>query len=260
MLRKTTPLLLLIVLITIWILKMTHSDEKKVSKTKDSIQTGYNLFSEMDRKNFTLSQQDKKELLHFVDINIAALTSKDSASPIDKTDPNLVLELHTPKLPLQPIQRGYLTYTYIIKNKTTTANGIYGEFYSAMNRKDDESPWSYSNIEMDVSSKTTALTNFNSNDYKALNLKFVQKFTLSDIESNLIKPDLSPERDHGKFLAENARIAAFYQFSTTRNSTPLTLVFGVLKKEYDSNTEYPKNWFSLYIKRDDAPTFSLPGE
>ena len=238
---------------------MTHGDEPKISKTRDTVKVGYQLFTEKEKKKLTLSENDKNELLHFISMNMDALSKKDSIEKIDKINPNLDIELHTPKLPTAPFQRGYLTYTYIIK-QSANGGGLYGEFTSSLNRKDDDAPWSYSSMSTDFTGDSAAVIKFNRNDYKELNVEFRRKFLMSDVESKAITPELSPDRKLEQFVSENTGVEAFYQFSTVRNGTPLTLVLGVSKKDYNKEEEYPANWFTLYIKRDDAPAFSLPGE
>lgn len=260
MFKKSLLCMFLIMLAAIGIFKMTNTDEQKTSKLKNEVKTGYHLFSEIEKKNITLSEFDKSELLRFININMDALSNKDNAELLEGVSENLILELHTPKLPTAPFQRGYLTYTYIIKKRSSASNGVYGEFESAMNRKDDDSPWSYGNMAMDISSSASAYTNFNHGDYKSLGLEFRREFLMTDLELNKVVPNLTPERDHKKFIASNNDIFAFYEFSTMRNSTKLTLVFGVIKEEYKNKEELPKNWEVLYMKRDDAPAFSLPGE
>ena len=256
--KKTFLYLLLTALLIIGIFKMTSTNEQKISKLTDEVNTGYHLFSETDKRTKTLSTLDKSELLQFITINMNALSEKGKIEQLDKISHNFTLELHTPKLPFVPFQRGYITYTYIIKNKSNTSDGVYGQFNSEVNRKDNDSPWSYSNI--DVDTNILLSTNFLHEDYEKLGLKFKREFPMSDLERNAIKPDLRPDRNHKNFIDTNKGIFAFYEFSALQNSVPLTLVFGVPKNGYKEKEEFPRNWAVLYIKRNDAPEFSMPGE
>lgn len=256
--KKVFLFLLLTALLIFGVFKMTSHNDKKIRKFNDEVKVGYHLFSEKNKKAITLSKLDKNELLQFVTMNMDALSKSGSIENVEKNSQNVILELHTPKLPLMPFQRGYLTYTYIIKNKFNNGDGVYGEFSSEINRKDNEAPWSYSN--MDVGLNVLLSTNFLPEDCKALGLEFKREFFMSDLVKNTVTSDWTPDRNREEFISSNNGIFAFYEFSTLRNSVPLTLVFGVLEDGYNGKEKFPKNWVVLYMKRNDAPVFSMPGE
>ncbi|MEO9386474.1 hypothetical protein [Chromobacterium phragmitis] len=240
------------------VILMSHSDEKQSQKIhdsligKDGVITSYNYFINDGMSKKKLSSTDKNNLLKFIDINLNILSNISSTEELNKSDPSTKVELFAPKLLLEPIKSASADYTYIIKTPTQTTKGEYGSFLSSLKRKDDNSPWKYAYIPIRNGFNIPTLTNFENNDFDKLGLKFSEKFFLADLESKKHAIDFYQTSDYKKFAeyGDNEANYAFYKFTTSRNSIPLTVVFGVLEDQYNENETHPKNWFYVYMKRD----------
>ena len=219
---------------------------------KDGVITRYDSFltDKMKKKKLTLI--DKEQLEKFIEINLDTLSGLISAEKIDQTNPNIEVALWAPKISTAPITTASMTYTYIIKEPTSSTKGIYGDFSSSLVRKDEKSPWQYSDLSMLNLYDFPILTDFDKIDYDKLNLNFSEKFFLSDLESHSKKIDFSPVNDYKKFASSNRNSMnyVFYKYSTIRNSIPLTVIFGVEKDQYNEHEMHPKNWYYVYMKRD----------
>lgn len=237
---------------------MYHSDEDKVYKIRDSLldkegdTSNYDAFvtNSMKKKKFTLV--DKTHLGEFIELNLSVLSGKITAEEVDQSNPNVVAQIWAPKLLTAPATSATMTSTYIIKAATQSTKGVYGEFDSYLLRNDEDSPWKYSKISIDNLYRIPMFTDFELSDYEKFNLKFVEKFFLKDLESHSKKINFSPRVEYKDFSSSdrNGRNYAFYRFTTVRNAVPLTVVFGVKEDQYNAEETYPRNWFYVYMKRD----------
>ncbi|WP_189373174.1 hypothetical protein [Vogesella alkaliphila] len=212
----------------------------------------YRSFIDCDAKVKMFTVNEKDNLINFILVNLDVLSGSASVEDIDRNNLNIKVDLFVPKLPTVPITEADMSYTFIESRPTTTAKGIVGDFFSTINRRDEESLWEYSRIPFIGSCNNKILTNFSEIDFNKLELKFLEKFFLSDLDMDDSKLNFSPIKSYKEFIDNGSyrRNYAFYKFSTIRNSVPLTVVFGVEKVQYNEKEKYPKNWLYVYMKRD----------
>lgn len=237
---------------------MNEAGEKKVPKIVDEISDRYGTVVNYDHflsdgmKNKKLTPLDKENLERFIGTNLEVLSGRISLDDVDCKNSSVKVDLFVPKIPTDPVITGTLWYTYIISRPTQAARGVVGGFSSDIDRKDGDAPWKYSNISMSNSDKVEILTNFEQADFEKLELKFVDKFLMSDLKSGAKKLDFSPHSSYDKFHSADYNWLgyAFYKFATVKNSAPLIIVFAVKEDQYDGHETYPKNWFYVYMKRE----------
>ncbi|MCD0494802.1 hypothetical protein LQD23_21235 [Chromobacterium violaceum] len=257
--KSTLPTALIALIIgLIGVIAMNQQDGKHphkvfndlLGKEKTIENFDYFLDDRMNKKKLTAI--DRKNLERFIDENLNILSESTSLDDIDHKNPNIQVELFTPKLPSTPITWGSLTYTYIIAQPNQSSRGSYGDFTSYITRKDEASPWKFASMAMGTGYKTLVQTNFDLATFDKLNLKFSEKFLLADLASQQRQLDFTPTADYKKFVESDGNGAnyAFYKFTTTRNSIPLTIIFGVEKDQYNEQETHPKNWLFIYMKRD----------
>ncbi|WP_233164432.1 hypothetical protein [Chromobacterium sp. ASV23] len=237
---------------------MSGQNEGQVPKIHDSLigkggtVVDYDYFINEKMSKKKLSSVDKSNLIKFIDVNLSILSGASSVDAVNKSDPNTKIELFVPKLPQDPIISASTYYTYIIKMPTQTSKGEVGDFLSSLKRKNESAPWEYAYIPIRNGFNIPTFTNFSKEDFEKLHLSASEKFFLSDLESKKHAVDFYQDSDFKKFYdyGDNGANFAFYKFTTTRNSIPLSVVFGVLEDQYDESAEFPSNWFYVYMKRE----------
>lgn len=219
---------------------------------KEGVIENFDYFLSDETKRMKLTSIDKNNLEKFLDVILNVVGGAEKVGDIDDNNPNVQVDLFVPKLPSVPITSASMKYTYIIKQPTTTARGLYGDFSASLERKDEQTPWLYSRSTIGYGYKASVQTNFDAEDFNKLGLKFVEKFFLSDLETGKQKLDFTPLHDYKSFASSgwNSYSYAFYKFTTIKNSVPLTVVLGVEKDKYNEQETTPKNWFIVYVKRD----------
>ncbi|MEO9387085.1 hypothetical protein [Chromobacterium phragmitis] len=256
--KKLVLPILAIIFLALGVFIMNESGGKKVPKVVDEISdrygaiVGYDHFLSDGMKNKKLTPLDKENLERFIGTNLDILSGKVSLDDVDDKDASIKVDLFVPKISTDPVINGTLWYTYIISRPSQSARGVVGGFSSDIDRKDGDAPWKYSNITMSNSDKVEIMTNFGQADFEKLELKFAEKFLMSDLKSGVKKVDFSPYSDYKKFHSSdyNWLSYAFYKFTTVKNSAPLTVVFAVKEDQYNEHETYPKNWFYVYMKRE----------
>lgn len=219
---------------------------------KEGVIENYDYFLSDEMKRIKLTSIDKENLEKFLDAILNVVGGAEKVEGVDDNNPSVQVDLFVPKLPSVPITSASMKYTYIIRQPTPTARGLYGDFSASLERKDAETPWLYSKSTIGYGYKASVQTNFSTEDFSKLGLKFVEKFFLSDLEAGKQKLDFTPLHNYKSFTSSgwNSYSYAFYRFTTTRNSVPLTVIFGVEKDKYNEQETTPKDWFIFYAKRD----------
>ncbi|MEN7430290.1 hypothetical protein VA599_05990 [Chromobacterium sp. TRC.1.1.SA] len=204
----------------------------------------------MSKKIFNSIERENLE--SFISKNMDILAGAVSDKEMIERDPNVQFEYFVPKLPTVPVTVADMRYTFVVTKPMPTAKGIVGDFFSSVERKDENAPWEYGYISLRNGENIPTLTRYDQKVFDRLGLKFSEKFFLSDLKSGKRILDFYRSTDYKKFSesGDNAANFAFYKFTTTRNSVPLTVVFGVLKDQYDENAAIPSNWFYVYMKRE----------
>ncbi|MEJ8676841.1 hypothetical protein [Chromobacterium amazonense] len=203
----------------------------------------------MSKKIFNSIERDNLE--NFISKNMDVLAGSVSDKEMIESDPNVQFEYFVPKLITAPVTVADMQYTFIVTQPTPTSKGVVGDFFGSVERKDENAPWEYGYIPL-RNGYISPLTNFDQKVFDRLGLKFSEKFFLSDLKSGKRALDFYQSTDYKKFSesGDNDANFAFYKFTTTRNSIPLSVVFGVLENQYDESAEFPRNWFDIYMKRE----------
>ncbi|WP_199155341.1 hypothetical protein [Chromobacterium sp. ASV23] len=204
----------------------------------------------MSKKVFNSIERDNLE--SFISKNMDILVGAVSDMDVIERDPNVQFEYFVPKLPTVPVTVADMRYTFVVAKPSPTSKGIVGDFFSSIERKGESTPWEYSYISLRNGKNIPTLTKYDQKVFDRLGLKFSEKFFLSDLKSGRRALDFYQSTDYKKFSesGDNAANFVFYKFTTTRNSIPLTVVFGVLEDQYDESAEFPRNWFDIYMKRE----------
>lgn len=230
-----------------------HKPQKLIEQISDKYGEiiNYDRFTNSNIKKKKLSEFDKNNLESFIECNLEVISGNTSLEEADKTNQNIKIDLFVPKIPTKPVVTGTLWFNYIISKPTQNQRGIIGEFSSDIDRRSEDTPWTFSNISMSNPDKVKILTDFNKNDFDKLRLKFSRKFFMSDLKENAELLDFSPADSYKKFHSSDNNWSnyAFYKFITERQSIPLTVIFGVKEEQYNPEEMYPRNWFYIYIKR-----------
>lgn len=237
---------------------MKQHNEKQPIKTyesllnKDRTVENYDYFLSDKVEKKPLSSLDRENLENLIETVLDILSGEKSTKEIDESNPNIQIELIAPQLLTTPITSANVKYTYITKPATSSSKGVYGRFLSLLKRKNEEAPWQYGYIPLTNGYNVSIVTKFEKSNFDKLHLNFSEKFFITDLESKKHALDFYSTTDYKQFAesGDNDANYAFYKFTTSRNSVPLTVVFGVLKDQYNENETHPKNWFYVYMKRD----------
>ena len=239
----------------IWMNGESNDQVKKIASEvagPDGALLNYSSYINPDAKSKKFNQIERGNLVKFIDRNIDILSGVEKLDDVSRTDRNIKVDLIVPKLSMAPVTQADLTYSFIVKEPTTVEKGVVGKFYGQVERSDEASPWEYAKIHMVSINNIPMLMNFTESDIEKLKLIPEKRFFRDDLESGAEKINFSPRHDYKNFASSNNNEAnyAYYRYSTIRNGVKVSVVFGVMKVQYDEGAAVPSNWLYAYMKRE----------